>query len=96
MTSSGKKMSNEITDILTQVATYYSDKLAEHGETARGVDWNGEESQVLRFEQLCRIIEDSSGIFPQRSGLWLWCTLRLLERSITRITSITATMFQAI
>ena len=59
MTSSGKKISNGITDILTQVATYYSDKLAEHGETARGVDWNGEESQVLRFEQLCKIIENS-------------------------------------
>ena len=57
MTSSGKEVSSRIPDILTQVATYYSDKLAEHGETAHGVDWNGEESQVLRFEQLCKIIE---------------------------------------
>ena len=57
MTSAGRKMSNGIPDILTQVANYYSGKLAEHGETARGVDWNGEESQMLRFEQLCKIIE---------------------------------------
>jgi hypothetical protein len=43
-------------DLLSEVASYYSGKLAEHGETPRGVDWNGEEGQVLRFEQLCRIL----------------------------------------
>jgi len=42
--------------ILADVARYYSTKLAEHGDTARGVDWNGEESQITRFEQLTRII----------------------------------------
>jgi SAM-dependent methyltransferase len=44
-------------DLIGQVADYYEGKLAQHGETARGVDWNGEESQVLRFEQLSRVIE---------------------------------------
>lgn len=47
-------------DLLTEVANYYSEKLAEHGETPKGVDWNGEESQALRFEQLCKIIDDRS------------------------------------
>ena len=47
------------TDLLTEVAEYYTTKLAEHGETPRGVDWNGEESQTLRFEQLCKIIDTS-------------------------------------
>lgn len=47
-------------DILTEVADYYSSKLAEHGETPRGVDWNGEESQTLRFKQLCKIIRESA------------------------------------
>lgn len=42
--------------ILSEVATYYSEKLAEHGETPKGVDWNGEVSQSLRFEQLCKIV----------------------------------------
>jgi SAM-dependent methyltransferase len=42
--------------IHSEVATYYSEKLADHGQTPRGVDWNGEASQVLRFEQLSRII----------------------------------------
>jgi SAM-dependent methyltransferase len=45
------------TDLLTDVADYYSEKLALHGETPKGVDWNGEDSQTLRFEQLCKIID---------------------------------------
>ncbi|MFM9384324.1 class I SAM-dependent methyltransferase [Pseudomonas sp. UV AK001] len=45
------------TDLLKEVATYYSEKLAEHGVTPRGVDWNGEESQFVRFEQLCKIVD---------------------------------------
>ena len=44
------------TEILEDVAGYYSRKLAEHGQTPQGVDWNGAASQLLRFEQLCRII----------------------------------------
>ena len=42
--------------LLAEVASYYSDKLAQFGQTPRGVDWNGEEGQTLRFEQLCKII----------------------------------------
>lgn len=47
------------TAILSEVAHYYTDKLAQHGETPRGVDWNGSESQVLRFEQLSKILPTS-------------------------------------
>jgi cyclopropane fatty-acyl-phospholipid synthase-like methyltransferase len=43
--------------LLTEISEYYSSKLEEHGETPRGVDWNGEESQMQRFEQLCKIID---------------------------------------
>jgi SAM-dependent methyltransferase len=50
-------MQIKTSDLLSEVADYYSSKLAQHGETPRGVDWNGEESQNLRFEQLCKIIE---------------------------------------
>jgi SAM-dependent methyltransferase len=35
---------------------YYSGKFAVHGPTARGVDWNSEESQRLRFQQLLRVV----------------------------------------
>lgn len=47
--------SNEL--LFTEIASYYSDKLRTHGETPRGVDWNGEEGQVLRFAQLTKIVE---------------------------------------
>jgi len=42
--------------LLAEVADYYSAKLATHGDTPKGVDWNGEESQALRFAQLVRLI----------------------------------------
>lgn len=42
--------------LLSEVAAYYSKKLTEHGQTPRGVDWNGEDSQTLRFEQLCKVV----------------------------------------
>ena len=47
-------------EMLSQVARYYSGKLAAHGETPRGVDWNGPESQELRFAQLLRVVPDSA------------------------------------
>ncbi|WP_454764696.1 class I SAM-dependent methyltransferase [Cupriavidus campinensis] len=49
-------MQGERTRLLNDVADYYATKLAEHGDTPHGVDWNGEEGQFLRFEQLTRII----------------------------------------
>lgn len=55
-------MLNKKTDLLTEVAEYYTAKLAEHGETPCGVDWNGEEGQTLRFEQLCKIIDTANHI----------------------------------
>jgi SAM-dependent methyltransferase len=54
-------MEKNKSDLLAEVADYYSAKLAEHGATPRGVDWNGEESQILRFEQLIKIIQQPRG-----------------------------------
>jgi SAM-dependent methyltransferase len=51
-------MGKNMSDLLGEVANYYSAKLAEHGATPRGVDWNGEESQILRFSQLTKIISN--------------------------------------
>lgn len=56
-------MHSERNDLITQVAAYYADKLATHGQTARGVDWNSEASQALRFQQLCRIITQQESRF---------------------------------
>ena len=53
----------QVANLLVDVATYYAEKLAEHGDTPRGVDWNGEESQMVRFKQLCKIIDPKTPIF---------------------------------
>src|SRR6185503_11772207 len=43
--------------IKNKVGQYYSGKLKEFGATPKGVDWNNQESQVLRFEQLVRVMD---------------------------------------
>jgi len=56
-------MQSNKTSLLDEVATYYAEKLAKHGDTPRGVDWNSEESQVVRFAQLCKIIDPKTPSF---------------------------------
>jgi SAM-dependent methyltransferase len=46
--------------IHSEVARYYSRKLAAHGETPQGVDWNGEAGQLQRFDQLAKVINSSA------------------------------------
>lgn len=41
--------------LLGQVREYYDTKLADHGATPAGVDWNSIESQHLRFQQFERL-----------------------------------------
>ncbi len=53
-------MQSNNTALLIEVGEYYSAKLVQHGQTPQGVDWNGEESQTLRFEQLCKIVTTSA------------------------------------
>jgi SAM-dependent methyltransferase len=45
--------------ILREVAAYYSSKLAMHGATPQGVDWNGPASHELRHRQFFRLLGDS-------------------------------------
>jgi SAM-dependent methyltransferase len=39
-------------------ARYYADKVRRFGATARGVDWNSELSQILRFDQFLRGLDE--------------------------------------
>jgi len=50
----------ERSSILEQVASYYGDCVRQHGATPRGVDWNSQESQELRFHELLRILPASA------------------------------------
>lgn len=44
--------------ILNQVSNYYTSKVEQFGATSKGVDWNGEESQYQRFQQLSNVISE--------------------------------------
>ncbi|MBM4254782.1 MAG: class I SAM-dependent methyltransferase [Deltaproteobacteria bacterium] len=56
-------MSGQRHALLQQVEAYYTAKVVEHGPTARGVDWNSEASQQLRFQQLLRVLDSERGPF---------------------------------
>lgn len=47
--------------LLADVADYYTRKLVKHGETPRGVDWNSEDGQQLRFAQLLKLLDGAEG-----------------------------------
>jgi SAM-dependent methyltransferase len=42
---------------LDAVREYYEAKLRDHGATPQGVDWNGENSQRVRFNALSKVID---------------------------------------
>ncbi len=62
--------------ILKDVDAYYSTKLKEFGPSAKGVDWNSEESQNARFEELVRVIQttDSFSLLDYGCGYGALCS----------------------
>jgi SAM-dependent methyltransferase len=66
--------------IVSGVAAYYASKLALHGATPQGVDWNGQDSQNMRHQQFLRLLAGA----PDASILDLGCGygdfLRFLRR----------------
>ena len=51
-----EKLMSSKANIKSQTVDYFNKKFKEHGATPKGVDWNGDVSQHIRFEQLLRII----------------------------------------
>jgi SAM-dependent methyltransferase len=45
---------------LHQVKSHFDKSIKEHGATARGVDWNSESSQQIRFDQLVKLFDERS------------------------------------
>jgi len=45
---------------LEQVKSYFGKRIEQHGASPRGVDWNSDESQKTRFDQLLKIVEAPS------------------------------------
>ncbi len=52
-----------VDDTLKNLQAYFDDRIKAHGANALGVDWNGEESQFLRFEQLMKIVPNKNTPF---------------------------------
>jgi SAM-dependent methyltransferase len=44
----------------SDIAAYYESKLAVHGPTSRGVDWNGTASHELRHRQFLRLLDGAT------------------------------------
>ena len=72
--------------LLSEVAAYYSNKLAEHGESPRGVDWNGEDGQSLRFEQLCKIVTRHASFSINDLGCGYGALLGFIESQYSDVT----------
>jgi SAM-dependent methyltransferase len=49
--------------LAVKAGRYYAAKLREHGPTPRGVDWNDERSQRIRFELLLELLTGSAEPF---------------------------------
>lgn len=43
-------------EIVKRIELYYSEKIKQFGPVPQGVDWNGLESQSMRFDQLTKLI----------------------------------------
>jgi SAM-dependent methyltransferase len=56
-------------EILSGIAAYYASKLAAHGSTPQGVDWNGIESHERRHRQFLRLLDGT----PNASVIDLGC-----------------------
>jgi SAM-dependent methyltransferase len=42
---------------LKAIASYFDNTVRTHGATPRGVDWSGEQAQIIRFQQILRVLE---------------------------------------
>lgn len=67
--------------ILSDVDRYYSERLAAHGATPRGVDWNGEQSQTERFKQLTKVIVPGRPFSLNDIGCGYGALLEYLDRA---------------
>ena len=72
--------------ILNKVESYYNDKLDTFGTTPRGVDWNGEGSQFLRFDRLCQGIYGMQNVSVLDYGCGYGSLINFLKEKKTEFT----------
>lgn len=65
--------------ITDKIARHFSARLLEHGPTAKGVDWNSEDAQIIRFTQLARVLPSRETFSVIDYGCGYGALLRFLE-----------------
>lgn len=75
----------ENSNLLKEVETYYSDKIKSHGMSAKGVDWNSEASQELRFDILLKILPNSESFSLLDYGCGYGALLEYLEQKYSSV-----------
>lgn len=51
----------EISDVLERTASFFDDKILANGATPEGLDWNGEDAQIIRLQQVLKAVDRRSG-----------------------------------
>jgi SAM-dependent methyltransferase len=70
-----------LSKLRAKVERYYSSRFVEHGPSARGVDWNGVESQELRFAKLLEIVQRAGRFSINDYGCGYGALVAFLTRS---------------
>lgn len=69
--------------MLDKINNYFTQKVKEHGAAPKGVDWNSVESQEIRFQQICKIIDTNGHFSLLDFGCGYGALLDYLKRSHT-------------
>ncbi len=80
------------TELLAEVAEYYTTKLAKYGKKTGYVNWNGENGQTLRSEQLCKIVDTLINSLSMTWDVAMLCSMTFF-REKTKGSLIRASMF---
>ncbi len=70
-------------EIIRKVDAYYTGKVLAHGPTHLGVDWNSEESQFMRFDQILKIVEQDDFSITDIGCGYGALAVALLNRGLT-------------
>lgn len=72
-------------DILKSIDDYYTNKIIEFGTTPKGVDWKDEKTQIIRIDQLLKIIiNDDFSINDLGCGygkLYEWLCKKFIDKN---------------
>lgn len=66
--------------LVRRTVEHYAQKWQQHGASPLGVDWNGEASQVLHFEQLLRVVRPGTSFTANDLGCGYGALLDYLQR----------------